>query len=212
MKGTFLVLRRLRGGDVDLVATLYGTSGKVTIFLRGGYLNENKLFGVFEPFNLVKIDFYQSSGLIIPRDIIEIKRFSYFAKDLNKYFLMSYISQIVLRQINFYDEEVFSLILKFFLQETKNPEASFFKFFLELLKILGYEPLFLRESVKGRLVFLDLEKGKVSNSGIQVRSNILNLLKKINELEEYERIKIKKRDFEEGKRILEEFLSYHLNA
>ncbi|AAC07907.1 DNA repair protein RecO [Aquifex aeolicus] len=211
MKGTFLVLRRVRGGDVDLVATLYGTAGKVSLFLREGYLNEKKLFGVFEPFNLVKIDYYQSSGLIIPRDVLEVKRFSYFAKDVKRYFLMSYISQTVLRHINFYDEELFSLILRFFLKETKNPEASYFKFFLNLLKTLGYEPLFLRERVRGRYAFLDLEKGSLSSSGVKVRSSLLNLLKKIHQLEEYERIKIKRKDFEEGREILEKFLSFHLN-
>jgi len=212
MKGNFLVLRRVRGGDDDLVAKLYGTAGKVSLFVKEGYLVENKFFGIFEPFNLVKMDYYQSSGFIIPRDILEVKRFSYLARDLRRYLLMSYISQAILKHINFYDEEVFSLILKFFLKETKNPEASYFKFFLNLLKTLGYEPLFLREKVKGKFTFLDLEKGSLSSSGVKVRSSLLNLLKKIHQIGEYERVKVKKRDFEEGRKILEEFLSYHLNT
>jgi len=205
-------LRRLRGGGVDLIATLYGTSGKVNLFVKEGYLNENKFFGIFEPFNLVEIDFFQNGNLIIPNDILKVKRLSLFACDFKRFIYMSKVSKLILKYITFYDEELFYLILHNFIKDIKNVEAELLKFYLDFLKILGYEPKFLTtENIKGKFLKIDLEKGEISkNSRYTVKASHLNILKKIYEMKDYERIRVGKNTFKEVEKFLNDYIRYHL--
>jgi len=212
MIGEFLVLRRLRGGDVDLIATLYGTLGRVNLFVKEGYLNENKFFGVFEPFNLIKVDFSQNGNLIIPNDVLKIKRLSLFACNFKRFIYMSKISKLILKYINFYDEELFYFILHNFIKDIKNVEASFLKFYIDFLRILGYKPKFLTtENIKGKFLKIDLEKGEISKNGnYTVNASHLNILKKIYEIKDYERIRIGKKTSREIEKFLNDYAQYHL--
>lgn len=212
MIGEFLVLRRLRGGDVDLIATLYGTSGKVNLFVKEGYLNGNKFFGIFEPFNLVKIDFSQNGKLIIPNDILRVKRLSLFACDFKRFIYMSKISKLILRYITFYDEEIFYLILHNFIKDIRNVEVALLKFYLDFLKILGYEPKFLNiKNISGNFLKINLEKGEISKNGkYTVKASHLNILRKIYKMKDYERIRVGKKTFKEIEKFLNDYIQYHI--
>ncbi|NPA33091.1 MAG: hypothetical protein GXO04_05645 [Aquificae bacterium] len=210
MKGDFFVLRRVRGGDVDLIATLYGTSGKVNLFVREGLLNENRFFGDFELFNLVSLDATQSGNMLIPNDVMRVRRFSLLARDYARFVFMSNTAKAVLSFVSFYDEEVFGLILRAFSSRVRNAEASSLRFYLELMRVLGYSPKFLSSVPKrGGFVNISLEKGDVSEEGeYRIRAELLGILRRISG-GDYERVRVSRKAFLELERFLFTFLRYH---
>ncbi|GAB6065842.1 DNA repair protein RecO C-terminal domain-containing protein [Aquifex pyrophilus] len=209
MKGEFIVLRRVRGGDVDLVATLYGTHGKLTLFLKEGYLNENPLFGVFEPFNWVEIDFQQAGNIIIPNDVRRIKRLSYKARDYEQFLYMSKISEIVLWFVHSYDEKIYGLLLRELGKKVKNVNASVLRFYINLIELLGYTPKFLYEGKVRKRVRINLENGEIGKGNYEIKGSYIELLRKIKNMEDYERIKITRGSFREIEKFLKDFLSFH---
>ncbi|WP_461831294.1 DNA repair protein RecO [Aquifex sp.] len=209
MKGEFIVLRRVRGGDVDLVATLYGIYGKLTLFLKEGYLNENPLFGVFEPFNVVDIDFYQSGNIIIPNDVRKVRRFSYKAKDYEQFIYMSKISEAVLKFVHSYDEKIYKLLFNELEKKVKNLNTSLLRFYINLIEILGYTPKFLYEGKIGQKVKINLENGEIGSGNYEIKGSYIKLLRKIKNTKDYERIRITKGSFKEIEKFLRDFLNYH---
>ncbi len=183
MKGKFIVLRRVRGGDTDLVATLYGTPGKVTLFVKEGFLNDNKFFGIFEPFNYVVLDYYQRGNVIFPNDIKGVRRFSYLSRDFKRYMIMSKVSLFFIKYVHYYDEDVFRLILNYFLKKPlKKVDITYLKFLLDYLNISGIKPRFLSyRNVKEKFVKIDLSNGEISEKGdYEIEGYILKFLIKLN--------------------------------
>ena len=214
MKGEFVVLKRLRGGDTDLIAILYGTAGRITLLLKDGLLNTNRLFGVFEPFNYVKLDFSQSGNLILPNDVSAVDRFSLLATSYTRYMYMSSLSLFMLRYVNFYDENIFKLLLTYLVKKTKNPEITLLKFKLEFLKVYGILPKFLNQGrLKEKKVKVELSTGKVKDEGdYEIETYIVDFMRKLLKVKNPERLNLTRRDIKKAENFLREYLNYHLKS
>jgi len=214
MKGEFIVLKRLRGGDVDLIGTLYGTAGKVTLFLKEGYLNTNRLFGVFEPFNYVEIDYSQVGNIIVPNDVIRVERFSLFALNYKQYLYMSSLSSFALQYFNYYDENLFELLLSYLIKKPRNSEVILLKFKLDFLKAYGILPKFLsQETPKAKKVKIDLSTGEIKSDGqYELEEYIVEFLKKLLEAKNPDRLNLTRRDIKKAEDFLREYLKFHLKT
>ncbi len=214
MKGEFIVLRRLRGGDVDLIATLYGTAGKVTLFLKEGYLNTNKLFGIFELFNYVEIDYSQAGNIIVPNDVIRVERLSLLALNYKRYIYMSSLSLFALQFLNYYDENLFKLLLNYLLKKPKNTDVMLLKFKLEFLKAYGILPKFLaQQSPKVKKVKIDLSTGEITNNGnYELEGYIVEFLRKLLKVKNPERLNLTRRDIKKAEDFIKEYLKFHIKS
>jgi len=214
MKGEFIVLKRLRGGDVDLVGTLYGTAGKVTLFLKEGYLNTNRLFGIFEPFNYVEIDYSQAGNIIVPNDVMRVERFSLFALNYKQYLYMSSLSLFALQYFNYYDENLFELLLSYLIKKPRNSEVILLKFKLDFLKAYGILPKFLsQETPKTKKVKIDLSTGEIKSEGeYEIDKYIVEFLKKLLEAKNPDRLNLTRRDIKKAEDFLREYLKFHLKV
>ncbi len=211
MKGSFIVLRRIRGGDVDLVATLYGTAGKVTLFLKEGYLNTNKLFGIFEPFNYVEIDYSQTGNIILPNDVVKVERLSLLALNYKRYLYMSSLSLFALQYMNYYDETLFNLLLSYLPKKPRNIEVNLLKFKLEFLKTYGILPKFLaQESPKTKKVKIALSTGEISDKGdYELERYLIEFLRKLLKIKNPERLNLTRRDIKKAEDFIREYLKFH---
>ncbi len=212
MKGTFIVLRRLRGGDADLLATLYGTPGKVSLLLRDGFLNSNPFFGIFEPFNYVEIDYTQIGSLLVPNDVMSVERISLLARSYKRYLYMSGISLFIIKYVNYYDEAIFRLILKYLTKEVKNPEVNLIKFKLDFLKAYGILPKFLNKgSIKGERVRIKLSTGDIREDGeYEMEGYLAEFLRKLFRMKNPERLNLTRKDVRKTEEFLKEYLKFHL--
>ena len=211
LKTRVLVLKRIRAGDQDLLAKVYGQGGIFDVLVRDGFLSTNRFFGAFEPFNLVEVDLKQRGGIALPNDILRVERFSYLSKDYRRYRWMCWVSLFVLKYIRFYDERLFSLILKAMLMDPKGKEGIVrIRFKLEFLSISGLEPRFLKEKLgKGR-VRIRLSDGSVNEEGeVEVNSSILKELVRVKGLKSIKGARSRKKDVEEMERLLDLLIEYH---
>ena len=214
MKGSFIVLKRLRGGDVDLVATLYGTAGKVTLFLKEGYLNTNRLFGIFEPFNYVEIDYSQTGNIIVPNDVVKVERLSLLALNYKRYIYMSSLSLFALQYMNYYDEALFNLLLSYLPKKPRNTEISILKFKLDFLKAYGILPKFLtQEKPKVKKVKIDLSTGEISDKGdYELEGYLVEFLRKLLKIKNPERLNLTRRDIKKAEDFIREYLKFHIKS
>ncbi len=211
LKTRVLVLKRLRAGDQDLLAKVYGQGGIFDVLVRDGFLNTNRFFGAFEPFNLVEVDLKQRGGIALPNDILRVERFSYLSKDYRRYRWMCWVSLFVLKHIRFYDERLFSLILKAMLMDPKGKEGIVrIRFRLEFLSISGLEPRFLKEKLGRGKVRIRLSDGSVSEEGeVEVNSSILKELVRLRGLKSLKGVRLRREDAEEIERFLDLLIEYH---
>ncbi len=211
LKTRVLVLKRLRAGDQDLLAKVYGQGGIFDVLVRDGFLNTNRFFGAFEPFNLVEVDLKQRGGIALPNDILRVERFSYLSKDYRRYRWMCWVSLFVLKHIRFYDERLFSLILKAMLMDPKGKEGIVrIRFRLEFLSISGLEPRFLKEKLGRGKVRIRLSDGSVSEEGeVEVNSSILKELVRLRGLKSLKGVRLRREDMEEMERLLDLLIEYH---
>ena len=211
LKTRVLVLKRLRAGDQDLLAKVYGQGGIFDVLVRDGFLNTNRFFGAFEPFNLVEVDLKQRGGIALPNDILRVERFSYLSKDYRRYRWMCWVSLFVLKHIRFYDERLFSLILKAMLMDPKGKEGIVrIRFKLEFLSISGLEPRFLKEKFGKGKVRIRLSDGSVSEEGeVEVNSSILKELVRLRGLKSLKGVRLRREDVEEMERLLDLLIEYH---
>lgn len=214
MKGEFIVLKRLRGGDVDLIATLYGTAGKVALFLKEGYLNTNKLFGIFELFNYVEIDYSQTGNIIVPNDVVKVERLSLLALEYRRYLYMSNLSLFALQYMNYYDEALFNLLLSYLSKKPKNAEISLLKFKLEFLKAYGILPKFLiQQRPKTKKVKIDLSTGEISDKGnYEIEGYITEFLRKLLKVKNSERLNLTRRDIKKAEDFIKAYLKIHIKS
>lgn len=212
LKTKVLVLKRVIAGDQDLIAKAYGQGGILDILVRNGLLNTNEFFSVFEPFNLVEVDLRQRGGVVIPNDVLGVERFSYLSRDYLRYRWMCWVSLFVLKHIRFYDEKLFSLVLKALLADPKGREwAMRLRFKLEFLSASGLEPKFLKEDFGNGMLRISLSNGGVSEEGeVEVRASSLRWLVRLKELRSLKGVRIGREEVEEMERLLDLLIEYHI--
>lgn len=150
VKGKFLILRRYRAGDCDLMVKAYGPYGIVKFFIPEGLLSEKGLLGYMEPFNLLHAVYHQSGDILLLRDIIKVDLLSYLClRDYSAYLWMSSLTSFIERWFVQYDPDLFNMALSYLTLHPKNRTTLLIKFKLEFLKRLG---LFKEDIFEERLI------------------------------------------------------------
>ena len=211
LKTRILVLKRIRAGDQDLLAKVYGQEGLIDLLVRDGFLTTNRFFGIFEPFNLVEVDLRQRGGIAVPEDVLKVERFSYLCRDYRRYRWMCWVSLFALKYIRFYDERLFSLTLRALLADPRGREGLFrIRFKLEFLSLSGFEPKFMKEAIPKGNVRIKLSDGSVGEEGdVEVKSTSLKELLRIKNLKSLRGFRAKKEHMEEMEKLLDLLIEYH---
>ncbi|MFN3870196.1 MAG: DNA repair protein RecO [Aquificaceae bacterium] len=148
-KGKFLILRRFRAGDSDVMLKAYGPYGMVKVFVQGGYVPEKGLLGYLEPFNLLSIVYQQSGEVLFLKDIVEVQFLSYLSMDYSTYIWMNSVVAFMERWFLQYDPDIFNLVLRYLTLKTKNHDIFLIKFKLEFLRDLGlYKDSIFEENLR----------------------------------------------------------------
>lgn len=173
-KGKFIILKKYRAGDYDLIAKAYGQCGMVRVFVPNGMLPEVGYTGYLEPFNLVVLVFRQYGEILLVRDVVTVVPFSYQShKSYTRYVWMSSILRFVDRWFLQYDAELFELIVGYLSLKTKNPDVFLLKFKLEFLKKIGlYRDEIFHERLRKTAVFL-LEEEFIRLERLKINPHIL---------------------------------------
>ena len=206
-----IVLKRIRAGDQDLLAKVYGQGGVLDLLVRDAYLNICRFFGVFEPFNLVEVDLIQRGGIVIPSDVGRVERFSYLTRDFDRFLWMSWVARFILRHVGFYDEKLFDLFLRYMLERTEGAEPLYrVKLKLDYLSLSGLRPKFLEESFGRGKLKVRLSDGSVRREGdYEVESYILRFLVKVWRAKRLKNLNIREETAREMERFLDTLIEYH---
>ncbi|MEN3027677.1 MAG: hypothetical protein ABDH29_00260 [Aquificaceae bacterium] len=154
-KGRFLILRRFRAGDEDLMLKVYGSCGMARLFVPGGILPQEGYLGYMEPFNLLKVVYRQSRDLLFLKDVVKVEFLSYLSlESYPAYLWMSSIASFVERWFFQYEPELFDMTVNYLTLRTQNSGVFLLRFRLEFLKRMGLyrEEVFeegLRNIVRG---------------------------------------------------------------
>ncbi len=209
----FIVLKRVVGGDYDLVCTLYGTSGLITLFVKEGLLPSSPFLGTFEPFNVVGLEFLQRGNVTVPLDVRYVQRYSYLARSYTRFRWMSAIASFVLKHLSFYDERIYNFVESSMLRKVRSLGVHILDFKLRFINLYGIQPKFLSKEVPMRgSLRIDLSNGDLSRSGdVKVKVPTIRLLQRINRStrKDLSSIKIDKSLFKEADRLLEAYIDYH---
>ena len=137
-KGKFLIIRRFRAGDKDLMLKVYGPNGLMKLFVPEGLLPEEGFLGFTEPFNLLHAVYKQSGDTVILRDILGVEFFSYLSiKSYSAYLWMASVMGFVERWFFQYDPELFDTVLRYLSLVPNNPDVLLLRFKLEFLRSMG---------------------------------------------------------------------------
>ncbi|RLJ69919.1 recombination protein O [Hydrogenivirga caldilitoris] len=208
LKTKVLVLKRIRAGDQDLLAKVYGKGGVIDLLVRDGFLNNHRFFGLFEPFNLLEVDLSQRGGIAIPNDIGDVKFLSYLCRDFERFLWFSWISGFILKFVKYYDEKLFNLFISYMLSKSTQNTLRI-KFRLDYLELSGLKPKFLEEEKHRRM--LKLSDGSTSDKGdVEVSAESLNLIKKVYRAEKPQRIKIGAGALQDLETLLDLFIEHHI--
>lgn len=161
-KGFFLILKRFRAGDEDLMLKVYGPYGVGKLFVPEGYRVERGFLGHLEPFNLVKLTYRQLGDIGVLEDLIWKEPLSYLCvEDYRRYLWMSSLIAFVEKWFLQYDGELLRLVVSYLRLDPSNPSVFLLKFKLEFLKYLGlYREDIFEEGLRG-LVKRLLQEQKV---------------------------------------------------
>ncbi len=210
----FIVLKRSLGGDYDLLCTLYGSAGLISLYVRNALLPSNQFFGVFEPFNVVGLEFFQRGNLTLPLDVKWIKRYSYMAKDYRRFIWMSNLAAFALKYLRFYDDRVYELLEKSLTRDISSPDLDILRFKLEFTRIYGILPKFLHQELgAGKSLGVNLKDGHISPKGdIRVRPAVLRLLQRVYTLlgKDSKRLKAHKSLCKDAEKLLDAYIEYHV--
>ena len=160
-KGRFLILRRFRAGDCDLMIKAYSPYGLVKLFIQEGLLPERGLLGYMEPFNLLHAVYHQSGDVLFLRDIIGVDFFSYLCfRDYSAYLWMNSFVNFVEKWFIQYDPELFNILINYLRLTPKNRAVLLIKFKLEFLKRLGLykEDIFDQRLIKIAKIIAEEDK------------------------------------------------------
>jgi len=162
LKTRVLVLKRIRAGDQDLLAKVYGQGGVIDLLVRDGFLNTNRFFSLFEPFNVLEVDLSQKGGVAVPNDVGSVRFLSYMCRDFSRFMWFSWIAGFILRYVRYYDDRLFNLFLGYMLSKSVGG-ALRVKLRLDFLELSGLKPKFLEErEFRKRIKFSD---GSTSDRG-----------------------------------------------
>ena len=160
-KGRFLILRRFRAGDCDLMIKAYSPYGLAKLFIQEGLLPERGLLGYMEPFNLLHAVYHQSGDVLFLRDIIGVDFFSYLCfRDYSAYLWMNSLVNFVEKWFIQYDPELFNILINYLRLTPKNRAVLLIKFKLEFLKRLGLykEDIFDQRLIKIAKIIAEEDK------------------------------------------------------
>jgi recombinational DNA repair protein (RecF pathway) len=210
-KGKVLVLKRVRSGDQDLIAKAYSQGGVVSILVREGYAVSNPFFGIFEPFNLVEADLDQRGDVLVPNDVLSVRRFSLLAREYRRYVWMCWVSLFVLRKVKLYDERVFSLLVRYITLDPGRRAAVYRVLFrLEVIDALGWRPKFLDQSIGGGRVRVSVSDGSLSEEGgLEVSAGVLRSIRELMNLGA-ERVSLRGRVLRKVEEFLDTYIDYHV--
>ncbi|MDW8032182.1 MAG: hypothetical protein RMH93_01375 [Aquificaceae bacterium] len=154
-KGRFLILRRFRAGDEDLMLKVYGSCGMAKLLVPRGILPQEGYLGYAEPFNLLKLVYRQSGDLLLLKDVVHVEFLSYLSlESYSAYLWMSSVASFVERWFLQYEQELFDMTLNYLTLRPRNSGVFLLRFKLEFLKRMGLykEEVFgdsLRKIVRG---------------------------------------------------------------
>lgn len=144
-KGIIINRKKVSGADV-LLTILTREYGKKKFYVNGARHTKSKLSSGSQLFIEGEFSLYLKTGLSTVNELEIIDIHSNIREDLNKFFLASYVSEIVDKIIkddegdqHFY--EFLSSALKYLNDETKDRLKLFrIVFLIKILKIIGYSP------------------------------------------------------------------------
>ncbi len=150
-KSSFLILRRFRAGDEDLILKVYGEKGQLKILVPEALKVDRGLSGYVEPFNLIGAVCVQKGELLILKDITSAEFFSYLAlRSYSRYVWMCQVVGFVERWFLHYDAELFGLALRYLTLDPADHQTLLLKFKLDFLRFMGlYKEDIFKEEVRG---------------------------------------------------------------
>jgi recombinational DNA repair protein (RecF pathway) len=213
VKTRVIVLKRIRAGDQDLLAKVYGQSGVIDLLVRDGLLSSHRFFGLFEPFNILRVDLSQRGGIVIPNDVDDVQFVSYLSRDINRFLWMSWICGFILRNVSFYEEKLFNLFVDYMLRNPKGRERLLrVRLKLDYLIISGLKPKILdvEDGFIARKVSLSLSDGAPSERGeFEMETSLIRLLKAILSAKKIERLRVSKEALRKIEDFLDAYIDYH---
>ncbi|MFN4319571.1 MAG: hypothetical protein ACK4FY_03695 [Aquificaceae bacterium] len=175
-KGRFLILRRFRAGDWDLMIKAYSSYGLVKLFVQEGLIPKRGLLGYMEPFNLLHAVYHQSGDVLFLKDIISVDFFSYLCfRDYSAYLWMNSLVKFVEKWFVQYDPELFNMLINYLRLNPKNRAVLLIKFKLEFLKRLGIYKDDIFEQRLARIAKIIMEEGELIKLE-RLKINIKDLL------------------------------------
>lgn len=180
-RGSFLLLRRFRAGDGDVMLRAYGVCGLTRVFVPGGLMAEKGFTGYLEPFNLVHLVYRQSGNLIVLGDLLEVDFISYLCLgDYHRYMWMSSIALFMERWFLQYDPELFHMALFYITLNPKSREVFLSRFKLEFLRRLGlYREEIFEERLRGLVKRLMTEESLKRLESLRVSPELLSRLNEV---------------------------------
>ncbi|HIQ31244.1 MAG TPA: hypothetical protein EYH49_03660 [Aquifex aeolicus] len=204
-----VVLKRMRVGDGDILARLYGTGGMMDVLVRDGFRVSCAFSGLFEPFNLLELELSQMGSVLLPEDVLGVERLSFYCRDYRRYRWMCWVSLFALRHMRFYDEKLLSLLVGALRTDPKRREGVLrVRFKLEFLILSGFKPKFLGEEVGRGTLKVRLSDGGVGEDGeVEVEGSVLRALVRLHSGEG--RVRYSGRALAKMDELLEKLIEYH---
>lgn len=177
-KGSFLILRRFKAGDEDVMLKAYGTCGLIKVFVPNGLMADRGFLGYIEPFNLVHLVYRQSGNLLILDDLLEVEFISYLClKDYWRYLWMNSVANFMESWFLQYDPELFNLALSYITLNPQNHDVFLSKFKLEFLRRLGlYKEEIFEERLRGLVRRLIEEENAKRLERLRISPELLSKL------------------------------------
>ncbi len=177
-KGSFLILRRFRAGEEDLILKAYGTCGLAKVLVPGGLKTERGLLGYIEPFNFISVYYKQSGNIIILQDLLEVEFLSYLCmEDYERYIWMSSVALFAERWFLHYDPELLSTLIFYMSINPRNQGVFLLRFKLEFLRRLGlYKEEVFEERLRNLVRRLADEGSLERLEGLRVSRELLTRL------------------------------------
>ncbi len=211
IKGRILVLARLRAGDSDIIARVYGASGVATLLVREGLVPGHRFHGIFEPFNTMVLDYRQRGEIILPQDFSDLQPLSLLSRDCDRFLWMSSVCEFILKKVRFYDPALFETFIGFLTRDPKGKEHLLSLLLrLSYIKFSGITPKFLGETPPRGRVRIRLSEGSISEDGeVEVSAGTLKLIQSLVREESLPRVRSGIALYIEGINLLDALINYH---
>jgi len=212
VKTKIMVLKRIRAGDYDLLIKAYSPLGTIDILVREGLIAGSKFFGLFEPFNILKVDLKQRGAVAVPQDILHVNRLSLLCRDFERFMWMSWVCSFILKNVRFYDPYLFRTFYKYLIENPKKSYPAYrIKLILDFLELSGIKPVLLRQNVTGKRLKLRLSDGSVANDGdIEISPGVVRTIKRIGLSKEIGKIYVKPEYLQEAEKVLNLYIEHHM--